>query len=201
LIEEISLSYQGNPYVIRKTLKAILHKEEKKEAVLTPVFLKQIHHELASLYQYIKNTQNKSGDKKFEIEEDEPKHKPVKPKLVKQKQPGVQQVNGKKMKRWIVIGLLLVGVLIGGTALYSNITKSLNRQPPTPFQIEVPKVKWLSMQEADQVLKEKGLSYQYYYEESFFLSLFRKSGTVIKQKPSSGEYMYRSELIELWVLE
>lgn len=200
LVEEISLSYQGNPYVIRKTLKALLHKEEKNEVVFTLTFLKQVHTDFTSLYHYIKSTQNKSLDLNVELEKVEPKPK-LKPKPTKQKQTADRKVNKKKVGRWIGIGLLLLGVLFGGKGLYSMITESLNKQPPTPFQIEVPKVTGLSLEEADQVLKEKGVSYQYFYKKSFFFSFFRESGTVIKQHPSSGEYMYRSDLIELWVKE
>lgn len=197
LVEEISLSYQGNPYVIRKTLKALLHKEEKKEVAFTPAFLKQVHTDFTSLYHYIKSTQNKPRDNPFELEE----VKATKPKETKAKSPAKGKINKKQIGRWVVIGFILLGAFLGGKALSSKIYNSLNKQPPTPFQIEVPKVKGLSLAEADKVLKEKSLSYQYYYDHSFFSSLIHKSGTVVKQEPSSGEYMYRSDLIELWVTE
>jgi len=196
IIEEISLSYQGNPYVIRKTLKSYLHKEEKGEIQLTPEFLKQFHNDLVSLYHYIKNTENKSNNNPFDLEDIYAKkleeNKENQPKKGKMKiKPG----------RWIGFGLLVLVILLGGKFLFTKINEFLNKQPPTPFQIEVPNVKGLSLAEADQVLNEKGVHYQYYYEKSFISSLLHESGTVVKQKPSSGEYMYRSDLMELWIIE
>lgn len=196
IIEEISLSYQGNPYVIRKTLKTILHREEKGENESFPLLLQQIHGDLSSLYHYIKNTQT-NGEARDAIILDLPQSnkKNKIPIPDGEKGKGWFSRHRKLVIRFAVALVLLGGLAVGAKSLYTSFIGSGANQAPTPFQVQVPDVTGLTGQEAGKVLAEKGIQFDIYYEKSYF----HKSGVVFKQSPSSGQYMYRSDLLKLTI--
>lgn len=196
IIEEISLSYQGNPYVIRKTLKTILHREEQEANGSFPLFLQQIHDDLSSLYHYIKNTQM-NGDTREEILLDIPEStKKSKRKVIEGKQEkGWFSRNRKLVLRFALVLVVLVMVAVGAKSLYTSFIGSSSKKNPTPFQVQVPDVTGLTLPEAGKVLSGKGIQYDYYMEKS----PFNKTGVIFKQNPSAGQYMYKSQLLQLWI--
>lgn len=197
ILEEISLSYQGNPYVVRKTLKSILHREEKQEQPFS-FHLHTIHEDLTSLYQYIKSTQTKPDYRdEMMIETKKGKKTPLLSVPEKDQVKGWFSSHRRFVFRFAMILVLLSVIGIGGKMLYAKLFPSVNTQKPTPFQVVVPNVVGMTQAKADQTLKEQGVQYQYYIEKS----PLNKSGTVIKQNPTPGQFMYRSELVELWIAE
>ena len=151
---------------------------------------------LSSLYHYIKNTQIK-GDARDAIILDIPQPKKKNKRLVPdgEKGKGWFSRNRKLVIRFAVALVLLGGLAVGAKSLYTSFIGSGANKNPSPFQVQVPDVTGLTLQEAGKVLSEKGIQYDYYMEKS----PFHKTGVVFKQSPSTGQYMYKSELIQLWI--
>jgi hypothetical protein len=199
VIEEIALSFQGNPYIVRKSLKAMIRREEKKSSERYEEMLKQTLEDFTSLYQYVKRNQvttvrKEAQDPVFEAVEE---------------MPGPAWYRTKKLpvKYLAIIGLLIVismtafsflssdkGQTSGSPAAVTDKVGPVQEKKATG--IEVPDVSGLSLEEAGSKLDAAGVRYKYYLESSI-----RKKGTVLKQSPGAGEFVRRTDIVSLWVSE
>ncbi|WP_276914282.1 Stk1 family PASTA domain-containing Ser/Thr kinase [Aneurinibacillus aneurinilyticus] len=211
VIEEMALSYTGDPFVIRKSLRAIWRREEKRSTEQYERMLAQTLEDITSLYQYIKKMQaGVRSSVSFEEREETQLEKTEQPRRNgSMKNPGTKKKWFTKfpMKRFTAVALLAI-VCITAFAFMQNDNPSSAKsveavkpdtaaEPPKTENkagVEVPDVKGLSLEEAGQKLDQAGLHYKYYLESSI-----RKKGTVLKQNPAAGEHVSRLEPIELWV--
>lgn len=211
VIEEMSLSYPGDLFIIRKSLRAIWRREQKNRAEQYERMLAQTLEDITSLYHYIKKTQ--AGLRPFSVQEEGKNttshgllSAPLKTRAhVEAKK---RKIPGLSPKRLAAVALVAI-VCVVAFAFAQNDKPSSAKSVETISQetggqqseenkagVEVPDVEGLSLQEASQKLSESGLRYKYYLESSFF-----KKGTVLKQNPKPGEKIPRVEVVELWVSE
>lgn len=211
VIEELALSYAGDPFIIRKSLRGMARQAEKKSADRYEEMLAQTFEDITALYQYIKNTQLATGRKTVET--------PVKKeRIVESAEPNQTRLRDTRRARaamraqtkrlnWsmpriparaitiVAIGLVL---LLGGVAVFSGSGTDSKAQTPAADKqaagVEVPDVGGMTLAEAGQKLDAAGIHYKYYLESSF-----SKTGTVFKQKPQAGERISRVDSVELWV--
>lgn len=210
VIEEMALSYAGDPFVIRKSLRAIWRREEKKSTEQYERMLAQTLEDITSLYQYIKKTQvgarpSVSFEERKAMRQEETEQ-PMSGR-VKNKETKKKRFPKLPTKRLTAVALLAI-VCITAVAFMQNdnpssaksveaVTPNTAAEPPkaeNKLGVEVPDVKGLSLEEAGQKLSQAGLHYKYYLESSI-----HKKGTVLKQSPAAGEKVSRLEPIELWV--
>ncbi len=211
VIEEMALSYAGDPFVIRKSLRAIWRREEKMSTEQYERMLAQTLEDITSLYQYIKKTQvgarsSVSFEKRKEMRQEETEQ-PIRSAHLKNTGAKKKRFPRLSTKRLTAVALLAI-VCITAVAFMQNdnpssaksveaVTPNTAAEPPkaeNKLGVEVPDVKGLSLEEAGQRLTQAGLHYKYYLESSI-----HKKGTVLKQSPAAGEKVSRLEPIELWV--
>ncbi|MFT9850195.1 PASTA domain-containing protein [Aneurinibacillus sp. REN35] len=220
IIEEMALSYPGDPFVIRKSLRAIWRREEKKGKEQYGHMIAQTLEDLTSLYHYIKKTQpgvrtravdtieEEAGEKK--TENLATGYRPRAQKNMRQAKPAKKTRIGRRFstKRIAAIAVVVIACVTIFSALQNNqpgSAKSVDpvsqaKTEPAPQEkktgIEVPDVEGLTLAEAGQKLNAAGLRYKYYLETSI-----SKSGIVIKQNPAAGEKISRIDVVELQVSE
>lgn len=220
VIEELALSYAGDPFIIRKSLREMARRAEKKAADRYEEMLAQTLEDMTALYQYIKNTQLATGKKKEQApvkKERIVESKELPPSRLRDTRRERQAVREEERKkrpkpkmpripgRTMAIMAVALFLLIGGVVAFSESGTDSKAKAPAvgdeaPAQqtagVEVPDVEGLTLAEAGQKLDAAGLRYQYYLESSF-----SAKGTVFKQKPAAGERISKLNPVELWVSE
>ncbi|BAU28341.1 PASTA domain-containing protein [Aneurinibacillus soli] len=213
IIEELALSYAGDPFIIRKSLRGMARRAEKKAADRYEEMLAQTFEDITALYQYIKNTQLAAGKKAVDIpvkkerivESEEPPQSRLRD--TRRERAAMRGQKKKKRSNWTmpriparIITMLAIGLvlLIGGVAAFSGSGTDSKAQTPATDKpvagVEVPDVGGMTLAEAGQKLDAAGIRYKYYLESSF-----SKTGTVFKQNPQAGERISRVDSVELWV--
>ncbi|WP_027414990.1 Stk1 family PASTA domain-containing Ser/Thr kinase [Aneurinibacillus terranovensis] len=200
MIEEISLSYPGDPFVLRKSLSAIWKRADKRVQSDFESYLRKTKQDLTSLYQYIKKTQVENSQ-------------PVSRKLIKE---GINtertSIEGNRRRWWALpekkrsrlILTLLAFLCIGGFIIFQNraaqskIPEKQGANAPAqagqPLSKTVPDVTGMTLEEAQNELDKQGIRYQYFLESSF-----RAKGTVIRQSPEANTSITVTDMVTLWV--
>ncbi len=218
MIEEMALAYPGDPFIIRKSLRAIWRREEKKGVEQYDRMLAQTLEDITSLYHYIKK--NQGGIRPSAIETapeasdgEEAAYIPRSTRTRGKSVRNVKQKSGARFnlpaKRVAVIALVAIVCITAFSFMQNDKPSSAKSvdavSPQTQNEsvqeennrgVEVPDVEGLTLAEAGQQLNQAGLRYKYYLESSL-----HKKGTVLKQNPAAGEKMSRVEVVELWVSE
>ncbi|MBN6189321.1 PASTA domain-containing protein [Aneurinibacillus sp. BA2021] len=219
MIEEMALAYPGDPFIIRKSLRGIWRREEKKGADQYERMIAQTMEDLTSLYQYIKKTQPgariAAADRARGDEETEAQASPsssFRPRAAVRagktaragKTGKITKLSGRRI---LAIAVVVIACVAAFSMLQNNqpgaaksaapVAEEKNEAAPEKkVGVEVPDVEGLTLAEAGQKLNAAGLRYKYYLESSL-----SKSGTVLKQNPAPGERISRVDVVELRVSE
>jgi hypothetical protein len=209
VIEEMALSYPGDPFLIRKSLKAIWRREEKKMPEQYERVIAQTLEDITALYQYIKKQESVRTKNIYEEPEEL-----LEPQLPAKRRQMRRTIASSRRWKWsgrkgvmiaLVVALCVTGFVLlqndkpgaaKSTEVVSQNTSVESSEEGKKGVVVVPDVEGLSLAEAGQKLTAVGLRYKYYVESSF-----SKQGTVFKQSPAAGEQISRIDVVQLWVSE
>lgn len=205
MIEEMSLSIAGDPYVVRKSLTSIWKREQKKSEMTDEDYLAKTAQDLTALYQYIKKAQAESKRPMLSELSEEEEYLPSR-KRVRFSFPPLWK--SLLTRRISMVAILLIVCVIGVIAFKNGDAESAKSKTPVsqggklpaePGQVTgtiIPDVTGKPLDQAKQELDQQGIRYEYYLQTSI-----RTKGTIFKQDPEAGMPIKRTEVLSLWVSE